>query len=253
MPITKSRLTRTEAQEYRTRLLELEKMGIPIWRGGDFWHEPNSISLEQIEPAVIYELPLDDIAFVGPVEMTVLTSRILIKAAEMTTPWDDLLLDLSDPEEIPYYEDLIAKLPEPPPKILNHWLTHKRPLGLRREEGLIIAYGRSRVPPECHDGKQVPVRLILGNPWGNELCFDFEARVDRSIKRKYAPRLRECLTTRVPIFRHEETETRDQDGTIHQQVRGPVSPAPVVVSLKKPIEGSSLDVPRDETGEPIGV
>jgi hypothetical protein len=253
MPITKSRLTRTEAQEYRTRLLQLEKMGIPIWRGGDFWHEPDPLTVEQIDDhlAWIYELPLGEIAVVVFAELTVLRSGILIMDRGVKTQWDDFL-DLSDPKESTYYEDIIHGLPSFPPKFLNHWLTGNVPLRPRQEEGVIFAKGWGSVPPECPDETLITVKLFLRDQRGNEPCFDFEARLDRSVKRKYQPRLRERLTNRVPIFQREDTEPRDQDRTIEQQVRGPISPSPGAVSVEKPIEGSPPDVPRDETDEPIG-
>ena len=212
MPTQRMRLTRTKYQEDRARLLRLEKMGIPIGSAGDSSQAPERLTLQQIDhqPAMIYELPLGDVAVVVPAKMTV-TSRILITDLEMTTPWDDLLLDLSDPEEIPCYEDLIAKLPEPPPEILNHRLTGGDPLRLCQKEGVIIAHGWSSVPSKCRDGTLVTVKLFLGDERDNELCFGFEARVDRSLKRKYAPRPGECLSKRVPIFAHKDGQLGDQE------------------------------------------
>lgn len=216
MPTKKWRLTRTEAQEHRTRLLQLEKMGIPVCRGGDFWHELNGIALDQIdyEFARVYELPLGDLAVVLSAELTVRTSRVLITDREMTTPWDDCLLDLSDPKGSPYYEDLAARLPETP-RFLNRWFTRNIPPPLRQEEGVIIAYGRSRIPSECHDGTQIPIRLVLMDQWCNELCFEFEARVDRSVKRKYEPLLkgrdaRARLELRRALRRKSHQAARDQ-------------------------------------------
>jgi hypothetical protein len=225
-----------------------------IWRGGDFWHEPDPLTVEQIDDhlAGIYELPLDEVAVAVFAGLTVRTSGLLITDRRMTTPWDDCPLDLSDPKGSCYYQDLFVGLLEPPSKFLNYWLTRNIPLRPRQEEGVIVAYGRSRVPPTCHDGTLVTVKLLLMDQRGNELCFDFEARLDRSVKRKYEPRLRERLTTRVPIFGREDTETRDQDRTTQQQGRVPIPASPMVVSVEKPIEDLSPDVPREETDEPIG-
>jgi hypothetical protein len=62
---------------------------------------------------------------------------------------------------------------------------------------------------------------------------------------------RRFASKREPIFEREDRETRDRARAIQQQGRGPISPAPVVVSVEKPIEGSSPDVRRDDT-IPIG-
>ena len=161
-----------------------------IGSAGDSSQEHGRLTLEQIdhEPAVIYELPSGDIAVVVPVQMTV-TSRVLITELEMTTALDDLLLDLSDPEEIPYYEDLISPLPFSSPILLNKWLTHNRALDICREEGMIVAHGWSSVPSVCQDDTPVAVELYLRDQRGYELRFGFETRVDRSVKHKYEPRM----------------------------------------------------------------
>ncbi len=258
MPIRRSNLTRSEAAEYRAQLSQLKEMGVLVGDASESTREPDRLTLEQVdhELAELYELPLGEIAVVVFAELTVLRSGSLITDLEMTTPWGDVL-DLSDPEECSYYNDLICGWPEFPPKFLNHWLTHHVPLTPRREEGAIIATGRGSVPPECHDQLPVAVKLFLWDQRGNESCFDFQVRVDRIVKNKYERPQRDRregarLTKRVSLFEREDAEIRDQDGTIQQQVTGPNLPSPVVVSAEKPLEGSSPDAPREDPGEPIG-
>ncbi len=258
MPTRRAKLTKSEAAEYRTQLSQLKEMGVLVGDAGESTPEPDPFTLEQVdhELAKLYELPLGEIAVVGFAELTVLRSGDLITDREMMTPWGDVF-DLGDPEECPYYDDLICGWPEWPPKFLNSWLTHHLPLHPRQEEGAIIATGRGSIPTNCHDETKVTVELLLRNQWGKESCFDFQVRVDRFVKNKYEQRQQELrevtrLTKRVSIFEREDAEIRDQDGTIQQQVRGPILPSPVVASAEKPIEGSSPDVPREETGEPIG-
>ena len=77
----------------------------------------------------------------------------------MTTPWGNFL-DLSDPNESTYYDDLIQGLPSFPPTLLNHWLTHHVALRSRQEEGVIIAQGLGFILPECHD-KTLVMREII--------------------------------------------------------------------------------------------
>ncbi len=149
MPTRRSKRNKTEDQEHRARLLWLEEMGIPTGCAGDPAPEPNRLTFEQIdhELARVCELPSGAVAVVVPAKMTVLTSGILITDMEVTIPFDGPQLDLSDPEEISYYQDLIAGWYPSPPNILNHWLMSKVPLRVRREEGLIIATGWCFIPP----------------------------------------------------------------------------------------------------------
>ena len=164
-----------------------------------------------------------------------MSSGILITDAEMTTPWDSFPLDLGYPQESPYYWDVIGSYPSPP-NILNPWLTHHVPLRPRVEEGVIFAHGWSHVPSEWQDETPVTVKLLLIDQRRNELRFDFEARVDRSLKRKYERQQRErggvvAWSQRVPLFEREDTEIRDRGRPIPPEARDPISPSPVVVSV----------------------
>jgi hypothetical protein len=216
MTTRKLRLTKTEDQQHRARLLRLEQMGIPIGCADDASPEPDRLILEQIQHgfARIYELPSGAVAVVVPAKMTVLNAGILITDLEMTTGLDDYPLDLSDPTEWPYYQDVVAGLPCLPPTILNHQLTGALPLRPCRVEGVIFANGWSSVPPECHDETIVRMELFLWDERRNEICVDFGARVDRSLKRKYEW-LRERrevapLTKRRGLYEREGGQLGDQ-------------------------------------------
>ncbi len=80
MPTQRSRLTKTEEQEYRDRLSCLEKRRIRIGSAGDPSPEPDRLILEQIDHgfARLFELPSGEVAVVVPARMTVLTSGMLI-------------------------------------------------------------------------------------------------------------------------------------------------------------------------------
>ena len=104
-----TKLTKTEAREHRTHLLRLEQMGIPIGYAEDPSPEPDRFTLEQIEHefARIYELPSGAVAVVAPAKLTVRISGLLFTDHELRLPWDDFPLELSDPEENSYYQELI--------------------------------------------------------------------------------------------------------------------------------------------------
>ena len=217
MTTQRSRLSKTEYQEYRARLLRLKQLGTPIGSADDPSPEPDRLILEQIQPAFarLYELPSGAAAVVVPARMTVLTSGILITAREMTTGLDDWPLDFSDPNEWPYYQDVIGGLLPYSPAVLNDWLTSGLPLRPRQVEGVIIANGWISVPPECHDETLVTVKLLLWDERSNEICFEFEVRVDRSLKRMYERRQRERselvrLTKRVGLYEPAAGQTGNQ-------------------------------------------
>jgi hypothetical protein len=194
MPTRKLRLTKTEAQEYRTHLLRLEQMGIPIGYAGDPSPEVDRFSLEQIEHAAarIYELPSGAVAVVVPAKLTIRISGPLFTDQALRLPWDDFPLELSNLEENPYAQELITWSPHySPPKILTRLLTSEVPLRPRQVQGVIVAEGWTDVPPKCHDESLVTVELLLRDERRNEFCFEFGVRLNRSLMRKYERRQQE--------------------------------------------------------------
>lgn len=189
MPTKRSRLTKTECQEYRSQLLQLGDMGIPIeYVAEDPLPKPDRFTLEQIEHwfARIYELPSGAVVVVAPAKLTVRTSGLLFMEHELRLPWDDFPLELCDPEENPDYQKLIGWLPHySPPTILNRLLTPEVPLRHRQVQGVIFAEGWTDIPPECDDESLVTAELLLRDERRNEFCFEFGVRVDRKVKRKY--------------------------------------------------------------------
>lgn len=245
MPTQRLRLTRTEDQEYCARLSRLEALGIAIGCTVDRPLRPDRLAFEQTpeEFARIYELPLDEVAVVVPATMTVLKSGPLITKVAMMTPWEDELLDLWDPKESPYYSDLIGNLCQFPPTVLNSWLERTVPLRPRKLEGVIIAHGYIRVPPECHDETLVPVQLLLEDERRDELSFEFGVRVDRSVMRKCERRQRErrefARSTRLGLFELKRGQLRDQksvlrDEAMKQPYISGKHDAPAKQELRKP-------------------
>jgi hypothetical protein len=248
MPTQKSKLTKTEDQENRTILSQLEGMGILTGRTGNLSPEPDGLTFEQTqnEFATIYELPWGEVAVVVPAMMTILTSRSFITAAAMLTPWDERPLDLWDPEEDPnyeenaYYKDLINWLPYSPPTVLNRLLTNDAPLRPHRVKGVIFAHGYSSIPSKFHDHSLVMVELVvellLRDERRKELSFDFGVRMDRSLIRKYERRQRE----------RREFAPSTKGGGLYEPKRGhPAVECFAGGSIKQPYANGEHDVTYD--------
>lgn len=195
MPTQRLRLTKTEEQEYRSRLSWLEKMSIAIGPAGDPSPEPARLRFEQTwdELSRIYQLPSGAFAVVLAAMMMVLKSGILTTRVAIMTPWDDRPLDLWDPEGSSDYQGVFGSLYHSPPRLLNPYLKRELPLDVRRVEGVIIAHGDIAVPPEYPEQKPVKVKLLVRDERRDELSFGFVAELDRSMMHKWKRRQRERL------------------------------------------------------------
>jgi hypothetical protein len=223
MPTRRLRLTQAEQEEYRTRLLRLNRIGVVTGGTIDLPPQPKRFILEQVdcEFARVYDLPGDRIAVVTPANLTVLKSGVMITDAQMSVPWPDGGLGLSWPEEGDWFADeLVRGLPSLPPTMLNDLLVGRRaPLRRGQQEGIIIATGWSGVPPSYQDEMQIVVGLWLRDERRCEFRCDFKARVDRSLKRKYERRrpdpreLAERLASRGSLFEPEKAPPSAQQVT----------------------------------------
>jgi hypothetical protein len=189
MPTRRLHLTKAEQEEYRTRLLRLNRIGIVTGGTIDLPPQPKRFILEQVDCAFarVYDLPGDRVAAVILGKLTVLKSGVMVADSGMTMPWADGGLGLNWPEEGDWFaDDLVRGLPSLPPTILNDLLVGRRgPLRPCQQEGIIIATGWSGVPPSYQDEMQIAVGLWLRDERGCEFHYDFKARVDRGLKRKY--------------------------------------------------------------------
>ena len=104
MPTRRLKPTNARAQENRTRLLRLKEMGIPVKQVCDSSHERNRITVELAphEYARIFEFTMGEVAVVVPAWITVHISGTVIADCEMGMLCDDVRLEVSDPDEIPY-------------------------------------------------------------------------------------------------------------------------------------------------------
>ena len=187
MPKQQLKITKTEYQEYRARLLRLKEMGVPTGSVCGASPEPDRLTVEQTEDecAWIYELPSGFVAFVAPAKLTVQVPGTLIKHAEVAIPDFDCGLDLSDPGESPWYAQLMKLLPYNLTECLNDRLTSEVPLSVRQVRGAIIAEGWASIPAKLHDDALVSVGLFLWDARDNEFQFNFRACVNRSLMRQY--------------------------------------------------------------------
>lgn len=190
MPKQRSKITKTEYQDYRARLLRLKEKGVPTGSVCGASPEPDRLTVEQTkdECAWIYELPSGGVAFVAPAKLTVPVPGTLIKHAEVAIPDFDCGLDLSDPVESRWYAQLMKLLPYNLTKCLNNRLTSEVPLSVCHVRGAIIAEGWASIPAKLHDNTLVSVELLLWDARDNEFQFDFRAYVNRSLIRQYERR-----------------------------------------------------------------
>ena len=155
------------------------------------------------ESARIYELPSGMVAVVVPATMRVLVSGILITDVVGFIPRFDCSIELCDPTD---YPDLIDEIRHNPrTELLNNLLTSETPLRPCQPQGVIVAHGTAFVPHECPDELPVPIEFLLTDERSKELCFKFEVRLDRILRRKHEQRRLKCRerigwTERTGIF-----------------------------------------------------
>jgi hypothetical protein len=191
MPYRQTRFSRAENAEFVRYLRQLQAEGIDVDPSAwiDPPPDPDRLALEQIcdiATATIYDLPSSAVAIVLPARMTVLKAGMLVADVAIMTPWDDFQLELVEPGEGFVNEDLMrGVLPEPLPTILNRFLRSKVPLRPRRVEGVILAEGWTSLPTDHLDSMPVTVQLLIEDERHNKIKFEFEARVDHNLKRRY--------------------------------------------------------------------
>ncbi len=258
MPTRKRKLSLEEQRKFRALILRLQAAGVATGTSGGLLSVPKRLDLRQPEYLFsrVHDLPGGQVVLILRCELMALRTGATVRDCEISLPWGPEL-ELCDPEYTPWYNDLIRGWPEWPPTVLNPWLRGEFSLPRGRKlTGIVIAIGWFPVPAEYPDDSPVDAEMVISDDQGNQLQFLFKAGVDRAVKhvdeRKRKARVETMRSTkRVPIFEREET-TRDPSRTTLEQGRGSIPPSPVVLSVEKPIEGSSLEVPRDETDEPIG-
>ena len=169
-----------------------------------------------MEFATIFDLPGSGFIFVAPARLVALSSSVMITDFEMAAPWDELPLELEDPEHFAFYRDVVARLYPSPLTILNPWLTGARPFSRHPREGLIVARGQRSVPSECRDHACLQLQLSLWDGFHNEYCFMLKGRVTRALKAKYERRAQQARVryVREPLFQ------REPDGSVRLGPRG---------------------------------
>lgn len=255
MPTRKPKLSPEEHRKFSALALRLQAAGVPTGTSDLLLLVPKSVDLRQLEYLFcrVHVLPGAQVAVILLCELAALRAGAAIRSCVICLPRGPEL-DLCDPEDIPGYHGLIGGLPHWAPTFLNPYLRGEARLPHGRKlSGFIIATGSVSVPAECCDYSPMDVQLSITDDQGNQLELLWNAGVDRSFKHAYdymrrtQPTHAEAVRLaklRGSLFDHEDPVTSYQ--------ARPLPPSPVVVSVEKPIEGSSVAVPRDETDEPIG-
>ena len=191
MPIRKLKLNDIETREYSARLAQLKTMGITVGSTVESPPDPDRLTLEAIHDGTgkIYDLPSHAILVVIPARLIVLKSGILITDVSLKIPWEDCPLELNEPGQELTFDNLMHDtLPDLLPTILNRWLKSEVPLRPRRIDGIILAEGWTSFSAEYQHDMPVAVQLLVQDEKHHQLTFDFEVRVDRSVKRRYEQR-----------------------------------------------------------------
>jgi hypothetical protein len=167
-------------------------MGIPVRSTVESPPDPDRLSLEAIHDGTgkIYDLPSHAVLIVIPARLIVLKSGLLVTDVSLKIPWEDCPLELNELGQELTFETLMRDtLPDPLPTILNRWLKSEVPLRPRRVAGVILAEGWTSFSAEYQHDMPVAVQLLLQDEKHHQLTFDFEVRVDRTVKRRYEQRM----------------------------------------------------------------
>lgn len=242
MPRPKLKLSAAEAELYSRRFSRLKEMGVAGGCDGDFLCEvPGQVredfELQQIDHvlAQVHDLS-GGLVVMLHAKLLVHAGATLITRSEMAIPWYPLALDLDDPEDSPFYQDVILGTIPFPPTLLNPYLTGKLPLRHCQVDGVIIAMGSLSAPSSIPERTNVPVELVLWDEWENEFCFNFEAQLSRTLKvvrERREQANRPACHGREPLFKREDGQVGNQVG----------------VSLEEAIERPHASHEQDATGD----
>jgi hypothetical protein len=216
MPVSKPQLSRREARAYQTELLQLQKIGIPVGRAGDFSQAPVSrlqgvrLSASDHECAKLYDMPGIDCAVVIPAKLLIPHNGILIQGADLQVPWDPMPLELDEREDYRFFDKITGGLIPFPPLLLNDRLTGKQNLYRGQWEGVIIGTSNGSVPLCYEEHAKVPITLSLWDEQGDVFHATFHPRVMRVYKERYERELATYRRShkRIPIFSPEAEQLR---------------------------------------------
>ena len=256
MPVSKPQLSRREARAYQTELLQLQKIGIPVGRAGDFSQARVSrlqgvrLSASDHECAKLYDMPGIDCAVVIPAKLLIPRSGILIESAEMCVPWDPMPLELEERERYRFFDKILRGMIPSPPTLLNSRLIGKENLYRGQWEGVIVGTSNSSVPLCYEEHAKVPITLSLWDEQGDVFHTTFHPRVMRVYKERYERELAAYRRShkRIPIFSPEAEQLRGEDIEPHgtRWLRELESSARLE-SESRTDEGSNLEFAGSET------
>ena len=110
MPIRKPKLDKEEQRKFRALLLRLQTAGVITGTSGGIPPEPRRLHLRQLDDSCsrVHDLPGGQIVVVLLCDLMAFRAGCTLRDCAISLPWADL--DLCDPGDIPYYENLIRRL-----------------------------------------------------------------------------------------------------------------------------------------------
>jgi hypothetical protein len=204
-------LSRSQQSLYQRHANDLSRIGIPVGSDGDFTETTPKVHLEQLDPglAAFFDLPGSGFIFVSTIRQIVFKSSMIVDF-EMAVEWDELPLEIEEPEAFTFYKDCATRQYSLVKELIYPWLTGRHQLRQGQiHEGYLFARGQRAIPAKYPDNSRLQVSLSLWDENKNESRYVFGGHVDRSIKHKYERKLQEVRRlspAREPLFGRELEE-----------------------------------------------
>jgi hypothetical protein len=185
MPIRKPRLSRTEEEEYRRCLQQMQAEGIDV-EIPERWLQqacPLDIFIAGGPVTSIFDLPGGGAAFAIWVRLAARRPVTVFDCAMTTARDDQIVLQAFFDERTPLWR--LGHRDFPRREVLNMRIMDALTLNYGRMiEGWILAVGLKPMPEAFHHGMTVPFTMALLDQNENEICQAGELFVDRTWKRE---------------------------------------------------------------------
>ena len=182
MPIYKSRLTRTEQEDYLVLAQQLLAQGVELeipdeW---EMWSRKLDISIHPVHSS-IYEVRRGITIYAVYVRLVSRDSNLTIEEFEIAPPWDHgVIACYAARDRYRFATSLDFEYEE----VLNHRIEDLLRFHRRgdRAEGWILGSGMRPVPPDYGPGKPAPFRLDFVDQVGRVYSVSAAAAVERSAR-----------------------------------------------------------------------
>jgi len=185
MPIRIPKLSRTEEEEYRKCLQQMQAEGIDV-EVPERWLQqagPLDIFIAGGPATFIFDLPGGGAAFAIWVRL-VARGPVTVFDCAMTTAWDDqIVLQAFFDERTPLWR--LGQVDYPRSQVLNMRIMESLHFDYDcTVEGVILFVGLHPMPEASYHGMTVPFTLVFLDQNENEIRIEAELFVDRTWKRK---------------------------------------------------------------------